>query len=275
MFQHSQFLAPWKTTFDPAETFPGDFIAPSGSVRTQYMSGRMKVRVLTDEARQVRQQFTLILLNSNSSICATIYVNTILSFSQQCILLPKHQPSNHEMALSHPHPDHQRHIQPSNNPTIQINIPSTHLFILTPNYPNIQPSNNPAIQPSNHPTIQSSTIQPSNHPTIQPSNHLTIQPSKHPTIQPSNHPTNQPSNHPTTHLSNHLIIQPSSPSQPSKRPTIQPFNLQPYNHPRIQSSNHPSTLSNKKTIQQIKPMLQKHRVFHPSNQPCKKPNITP
>jgi hypothetical protein len=81
-------------------------------VRTQYMSGRMKVRVLTDEARQVRQQFTVILLNCNPSICATIsnHVNMILLFSQQCIVLPKQQPSNHEMALSHPHTDHQPHI---------------------------------------------------------------------------------------------------------------------------------------------------------------------
>jgi hypothetical protein len=45
--------APWKTTFDRADAFDGDFNTPKGSVKTQYMSLKMKARILADETNQV------------------------------------------------------------------------------------------------------------------------------------------------------------------------------------------------------------------------------
>jgi hypothetical protein len=48
------YLAPWKTNFDQSETFESEFNAPAGSVRTQYMSARLKVHVLSDSVNQVK-----------------------------------------------------------------------------------------------------------------------------------------------------------------------------------------------------------------------------
>ena len=50
---HNNVSAPWKTSFDRAETLESEFNAPSGSVRTQYMSSKLKVRVLNDDVNQV------------------------------------------------------------------------------------------------------------------------------------------------------------------------------------------------------------------------------
>lgn len=47
------FKAPWKTSFDRSDTFEGDFITLAGSVRTQFMSSKLKVRVLNDDVNKV------------------------------------------------------------------------------------------------------------------------------------------------------------------------------------------------------------------------------